>query len=83
MLENFDYGNVGNGRVITQEQYSPSSLGEGGCYVNMLTYNGTIFCVALGGKWNSNNFAQFIANELRNSIYHIVRKLQFIIYSRT
>ena len=72
---NFDYVNVGNSSVIIQEQYFSASLEEGGFYVNTLTYNGTMFfCFAMNGKWFSNNFAQFIVNELRNSIYNIVKK---------
>ena len=72
---NFNYGNLGNTSVIIQEQYFSASLIEGGFYVNTLTYNGTMFfCVAMDGKWFSNNFAQFIANELRNSIHNIVEK---------
>ena len=77
-----DYGNVGSSSVIIQEQYFSASLEEGQFYVNMLTYNRAMFfCVVLDGKWFSNNFAQFIANELRNYIYHIVRKLQ-LLYTR-
>ena len=72
---NFDYSNVGNTSVNIQEQYFSTSLEEGYFYVNTLTYKGIMFfCVALDDKWFSNNFAQFIVNELRNSIYNIVKK---------
>ena len=72
---NFDYVNVSNSSVMILEQYFSTSLEEGEFYVNTLTYNGTMFfCFAMNGKWFSNNFAQFIVNELRNSIYNIVKK---------